>query len=55
MAEIIKNDFNLNISRYISTAIAEEEVNLQTLNAELVPWIRRFARLVICTMPSSKS
>jgi type I restriction enzyme M protein len=55
MAEIIKNDFNLNISRYISTAVAEEEVNLQTLNAELVPWIRRFARLVICTMPSSKS
>jgi type I restriction enzyme M protein len=36
MAEIIKNDFNLNISRYISTAVAEEEVNLQTLNAELV-------------------
>ena len=36
MAEIIKNDFNLNISRYIGTAVAEEEVNLQTLNAELV-------------------
>ena len=36
MAEIIKNDFNLNISRYISTAVAEEEVNLQSLNAELV-------------------
>ena len=36
MAEIIKNDFNLNISRYISTAVAEEEINLQTLNAELV-------------------
>jgi type I restriction enzyme M protein len=36
MAEIIKNDFNLNISRYISTAVAEEEVNLLSLNAELV-------------------
>jgi type I restriction enzyme M protein len=36
MAEIIKNDFNLNISLYISTADAEEEINLQTLNAELV-------------------
>jgi type I restriction enzyme M protein len=36
MAEIQKNDFNLNISRYISTAVAEEEINLQTLNAELV-------------------
>jgi type I restriction enzyme M protein len=36
MAEISKNDFNLNISRYISTAVAEEEVNLLSLNAELV-------------------
>jgi type I restriction enzyme M protein len=36
IAEIQKNDFNLNISRYISTAVAEEEINLQTLNAELV-------------------
>ena len=36
MAEIIKNDFNLNISRYISTAVAEEEVNLQSLNSELL-------------------
>jgi type I restriction enzyme M protein len=36
MAQIQKNDFNLNISRYISTALAEGEINLQTLNAELV-------------------
>ena len=36
MTEISKNDFNLNISRYISTAVAEEEVNLLSLNAELV-------------------
>lgn len=28
MAEIEKNDFNLNISRYISTAVAEEEIDL---------------------------
>ena len=28
MAEIEKNDYNLNISRYISTAIAEVEINL---------------------------
>ena len=36
MAEIEKNDFNLNISRYISTAIAEKEIVLETVNAELV-------------------
>ena len=36
MAEITKNDFNLNISRYISTAVAEEEINLQVVNAELL-------------------
>ncbi|MFN9912999.1 MAG: N-6 DNA methylase, partial [Pirellulaceae bacterium] len=35
MAEIEKNDFNLNISRYISTAIAEEENDLQVVNSEL--------------------
>lgn len=36
MEEIEKNDYNLNISRYISTAIAEERIDLQTVNAELV-------------------
>ena len=36
MAEIEKNDFNLNISRYISTAIGEEEISLEKTNAELV-------------------
>jgi type I restriction enzyme M protein len=36
MAEIEKNDFNLNISRYISTAVSEAEVDLQKINTELV-------------------
>jgi type I restriction enzyme M protein len=36
MAEIEKNDFNLNISRYISTAVGEAEISLETTNAELV-------------------
>lgn len=36
MDEIEKNDFNLNISRYISTAVAEEEIDLSKTNAELV-------------------
>jgi type I restriction enzyme M protein len=36
MAEIEKNDYNLNISRYISTAVAEEEIDLQATNQELV-------------------
>ena len=36
MAEIEKNGFNLNISRYISTAVGEAEVDLQRINAELV-------------------
>jgi type I restriction enzyme M protein len=34
--EIEKNDFNLNISRYISTATAEEEIDLLAVNATLV-------------------
>ena len=36
MAEIKKNDFNLNISRYISTATAEKEINLTETHNELV-------------------
>jgi type I restriction enzyme M protein len=36
MAEIEKNDFNLNISRYISTAVGEEEISLEATHAKLV-------------------
>ncbi len=36
MEEIEKNDFNLNISRYVSTAEGEEEIVLASVHAELV-------------------
>ncbi len=36
MVEIEKNDFNLNISRYISTAVGEEEIDLNATNKALV-------------------
>ena len=36
MEEIEKNDFNLNISRYVSTAKPEKKVDLKVVNAELV-------------------
>jgi len=36
MAEIEKNDFNLNISRYISTAVGEAEIDLEVTNQSLV-------------------
>jgi type I restriction enzyme M protein len=36
MAEIEANGYNLNISRYISTATAEEEIDLQAVNAEML-------------------
>lgn len=36
MAEIEKNDFNLNISRYISTAVGEAKIDLAATHAELV-------------------
>src|SRR6202171_672497 len=35
MALIEKEDFNLNISRYISTAVAEDEIDLNVVHAEL--------------------
>jgi type I restriction enzyme M protein len=36
MAEIEKNEFNLNISRYISTSVGEVEIDLAATHAELV-------------------
>ena len=36
MDEIEKNDFNLNISRYVSTSVAEEEVVLASVHKQLV-------------------
>jgi type I restriction enzyme M protein len=36
MAEIEKNDFNLNISRYISTAVDAQEISLQATHGALI-------------------
>ena len=36
MSEIENNDYNLNISRYISTAVAEFEIDLKETHAKLV-------------------
>jgi type I restriction enzyme M protein len=36
MDEIEKNGFNLNITRYVSTAVAEKEINLKEVHAKLV-------------------
>ena len=36
MAEIEKNEFNLNISRYISTAVGEAEISLEATHDKLV-------------------
>jgi len=36
LAEIAGHDFNLNISRYISTAVAEKEIDLSAVHDELV-------------------
>ncbi|NLP61218.1 type I restriction-modification system subunit M [Paraburkholderia sacchari] len=36
MEEIEQNDFNLNISRYVSTAVAEDEVDLKAVHRQLV-------------------
>jgi len=35
MKEIEENDFNLNISRYVSTAVQEEPVDIEAVNQEL--------------------
>jgi type I restriction enzyme M protein len=43
MEEIEKNDFNLNISRYISTSVIEEEIDLTKTHADLVAIEQRIA------------
>ena len=45
MEEIEKNDFNLNISRYVSTATDEEEIDLQAVNEELVKWEKEIVKV----------
>lgn len=35
MSEIEKNDYNLNISRYVSTSIEEEQIDLLEVNKKL--------------------
>jgi type I restriction enzyme M protein len=36
MDEIVKNEFNLNISRYVSTSLDEEIIDLKEVNKKLV-------------------
>lgn len=46
MEEIEKNDFSLNISRYVSTADAEEDIDLAAVHTELISLDKR-AKLAI--------
>lgn len=41
MEEIKKNDFNLNISRYVSTATKEEDVDLESIHEEITALDRK--------------
>lgn len=43
MAEIEKNDYTLNISRYVSTAESESEVDLAAVHKNLVEINKRIA------------
>nr|WP_217352447.1 N-6 DNA methylase [Candidatus Viridilinea mediisalina] len=36
METIVANDYNLNISRYISTAVADEAIDLTEVNTKLI-------------------
>ena len=43
MEEIEKNDFNLNISRYVSTSKAEQEIDLAAVHSQLLDIEARIA------------
>ena len=44
MSEIEKNDFNLNISRYVSTAKPEVKIDLKEVNAKIVEVEKKSAK-----------
>ncbi|MBN2738869.1 MAG: type I restriction-modification system subunit M [Spirochaetales bacterium] len=44
MDEIVENDYNLNLTRYINTAIPEPEVDLLAVNKELVEIEKRIVK-----------
>ena len=44
LEEIEKNDYNLNISRYVSTAESEEEIDLAAVHSQLVDIEKRIAK-----------
>lgn len=41
MEEIVGHGYNLNISRYISTSVAEEEIDLAEVNSRLVELVQK--------------
>ncbi|GIV29501.1 MAG: type I restriction-modification system subunit M [Bacteroidia bacterium] len=45
MDEIRKNDFNLNISRYVSTAVEEEPIDLKEVNKKLIELDKEIAKV----------
>lgn len=47
MEEIEKNGFNLNISRYVSTAQAEKKIDLKDVHSELVSLEERIKRATL--------
>lgn len=46
MEEIEKNDFNLNIWRYVSTMQSEKEINLKEVNKQLIEIEKRATEAV---------
>jgi len=44
MEEIVKNDYNLNISRYVSTSIEGETIDLEAVNKNLVDIEQKIAK-----------
>jgi type I restriction enzyme M protein len=55
MERIEKEGYNLNISRYISTAQTEEEIDLQAVNEELLSLAQSIEMQKRNTMPFSRS
>ena len=43
MEEIEKNDYNLNISRHVGTAVEEEVIDLKAVHSELVEIEKKIA------------
>jgi hypothetical protein len=55
LSEIEKNDFNLNISRYVSTAVEKNSLAGKPITVSIFPSLSNFSRIFASSPPRNKT